>query len=235
VRPRGALKEFTMGWDDDFHVGNFSEIGESLRGMQDASVGAAAKQVALRGALGALAQHRFGNHAPVSKQMRAPYKDSGQISIKCIGTFTPQNWNASALPVVTGLTRVYKSFKPAKAIVTEIVKLTYTNDSAETLTIATSVTDASDLVLVSAFSGADNCFPNAPSESTGIAGPVFANNSLGNGISWPTINGGIDMTVSFAIEDTILFRAAPPAPFTSADLSSVQVIVRFGLLGPQLR
>ena len=224
-----------MGWDEDFHVGNFSEIGESLRGMQDASVGAAAKQVALRGALGALAQHRFGGHAPVSKQMRAPYKDSGQISIKCTGTFTPQNWNASALPVITGLTRVYKSFKPAKAIVTEIIKTTYQNDSAGPVTVATSVSDASDLVLVSAFSGADNCFPNAPSESTGMAGPVFANNSLGNGISWPTINGGIDMTISFAIEDTVLFRNVPPAGFTSDDITSVTLVVRFGLLGPQLR
>ena len=40
----------------------------------------------------------------------------------------------------------------------------------------------------------------APRARTDKSGPTFANNSLGNGISWPTINGGIDMTVAFAVE-----------------------------------
>lgn len=230
-----------MSWEDDLYIGSYSEIGESLRGMQDSHVGAArpvhpAQLSKLRGALGALSQHRFARHAPVSKQMRSPYKDSTQISIKATGQFNPANWSgSSALPTVTGATRVYKSFKPTKAIITENVLLTYTNASLGSRTVAVSVADGADLVLVSAFAGADNCFPTAPNESTGMAGPVFANTTLGNGISWPTVNGGIDMTVSFAIEQSVLFQGNPPAGFSQEDLSTVTVTVRFGLLGPSLR
>lgn len=229
-------KPLLMAWDDDIHLGNYSEIGESLRGMQDASVGAAAKALTqLRGALGTLAQTRFAGHAPVSKAMRSPYKDSTQIGISATGTFTLTTWNGSVLPQISGLTRVYKSFKPTKAILTEMVTTTFQNASFGTATRVAAVSDASDLVLVQAFSGADNCFPNAPTEANGISGPTFANNSLGNGISWPTINGGIDMTVAFAVEQTVLYQVAPPAGFTVDDIISIVVKLRFNLLGPSLR
>lgn len=215
---------------DDYFLGSYSEIGEALRGLQDSEIGASAQQLAgMRGQLAG----RFAPHAPVSKVMRSPYKDSTQIGIKCTGTFAPAAWaNQSSLPVVSGLTRVYKSFKPTKAIVTELITATFQDAQQNVTTISVSVPDGSDLVLVSAFSGADNCFPNAPSESNGIAGVAFANNSLGNGISWPTINGGIDMSVQFAIESTVLSRVAAPANTT---LQSVFVSVRFNLLGPSLR
>lgn len=224
-----------MSWDDDIYLGNYSEIGESLRGMQDSEIGAAQAQLRqLRGNLNQLAQ-RFTPHAPVSKVMRSPYKDSTQIGIKCTGTFTPSAWSASTLPVVTGLTRVYKSFKPTKAILSEVIKVTFENNTLGATTRVTSVSDASDLVLTSAFSGADNCFPNAPTEGNGISGLAFANNSLGNGISWPTINGGIDMTVQFAVEEAVLYRIAPPTGYTVDDITDVTVTVRFNLLGPSLR
>lgn len=224
-------------WDeDDIH------LGESLRGMQDthvgnfSEIGAAQKALhQLRGALGQLAGQRFAAHAPVSKQMRSPYKDSTQIAISCTGTFTAQSWSGSALPQVSGLSRVYKSFKPTKAIVTELVKVTFTNSTLGAKTKAMMVADSADLVLVQAFSGADNCFPNAPNEANGISGPTFSNVSLGNGISWPTINGGIDMSVAFAVEDTILYQVEPPAGYTTDDITSVVVKVRFNLLGPSLR
>ncbi len=87
-----------MSWDDDIHLGNYSEIGESLRGMQDSHVGAAAKALnQLRGALGSLAQQRFAGHAPTSKQMRSPYKDSTQIGISAMPT------HASAVSARGGL------------------------------------------------------------------------------------------------------------------------------------
>lgn len=213
----------------DYFMGSYSEIGESLQGMQHSEIGASAEQLAgLRGQLAG----RFAPHAPVSKVMRSPYKDSTQIGIKCTGTFQPTSWDSSSLPVVSGLTRVYKSFKPTKAIVTELVTATFVDAQQNKKVLSASVPDGSDLVLVSAFSGADNCFPNAPSESNGIAGVAFANNSLGNGISWPTINGGIDMSVQFAVEPTVLSRIAEPAGFT---LSAIFVSVRFNLLGPSLR
>lgn len=214
---------------DDYFMGSYSEIGEALRGLQDSEIGASAQQLAgMRGQLAG----RFAPHAPVSKVMRSPYKDSTQIGIKCTGTFQATSWDSSSLPVVSGLTRVYKSFKPTKAIVTELVTATFTQQGQPNVVLSASVPDGSDLVLVSAFSGADNCFPNAPSESNGIAGVAFANNSLGNGISWPTINGGIDMSVQFAIEPTALSRIAAPAGYA---LASLFVSVRFNLLGPSLR
>jgi hypothetical protein len=229
-----------MSWgDDDIHLGNFSEIGESLRGMQDTSsqfVGAAKALSQLRGALGNLAQQRFGHHAPTSKQMRSPYKDSTQIGISSVGTFTSGSWVAgAALPTMSGLTRVYKSFKPTKAILTELVTTTFSTSALGASTVATNVPDASDLVLILAFSGADNCFPNAPTEASGIGGATFAYASLGNGISWPTINGGIDMTVSFSVEQSALYRVTPPAGYTTASITSVSVKLRFNLLGPSLR
>ncbi len=222
--------------DDDIHLGNV-EIGEALRGMQDGDhVGAAARAMTqLRGALAQIAGNKFGAHAPLQKTLRSPYKDSTQIGILCSGTFTPATWGGNTLPQVSGLTRVYKSFKPTKAILTELVTVTFSNASLGTVTRVANVADAADLVLVQAFSGADNCFPNAPTEANGISGPTFANNSLGNGISWPTINGGIDMTVAFAIEQSVVYQITPPGSFTTDDITAITVKLRFNLLGPSLR
>ena len=222
-------------WDDeDITLGNV-EIGESLRGLNELIGALQARKLQLGAGLGAAAQSRFGRHAPLQRTLRSPYKDGTQISIKCQGTFYPSSWSGTTLPTVSGLTRVYKSFKPEKAILTEIVIATYQNDSLGTRTKSTPVTNASDLVMTSAFAGADNCFPNAPTEDNGIAGPTFANTSLGNGISWPTINGGIDMTVGFAIEETAQYAVDPPSGYTQDDLVSLVVKVRLALLGPSLR
>lgn len=223
-----------MSWDDDYSV------GESLRGMQDAHVGnyseigAAAQLRQLRGALGQISQQRFAGHAPVSKPMRSPYKDSTQIGILvATGDLLPTQWAGSSLPTFSGLTRVYKSFKPTKAILTELATFTFTLANNPDIRVARSIQDSADLVLVQAFSGADNCFPNAPTEGNGISGPTFSNVSLGNGISWPTINGGIDMTVAFAIEESVLSQVAAPA--AGYVLSKVSLKIRFNLMGPSLR
>jgi hypothetical protein len=224
-----------MSWDDD------TVFGESVRGMQDVGVGsyseigAAKKLSQLRGALGALSQQRFAPHAPTSKIMRSPYKDSTQISVMCSGTFVAANWSGSALPQISGLTRVYKSFKPAKAILTQTIVVVFSTESLGSRTKAANVTDAADLILTSAFAGADNCFPNAPNESNGIHGPALANVAYGNGISWPTINGGIDLSVTFAIDQTVLYYIDPPAGYTTDDILSVKVVSRLALMGPSLR
>jgi len=225
-----------MSWEDDIR------LGESLRGMQDthvgsfSEIGAAAKLAQLKGALGQLAGQRFAGHAPTSKTMRSPYKDSTQIGISATGTFTLNSWSGSVLPQISGLTRVYKSFKPAKVILTEMITVLFSNPSVgPNATRVASVQDSADLVLVSAFAGADNCFPNAPNEANGIAGPALSNVAYGNGISWPTINGGIDMTVAFAIEQSALYQVVPPAGFTSDDIVSVTLKCRLALMGPSLR
>ncbi|HET6959743.1 MAG TPA: hypothetical protein VFI56_24285 [Vicinamibacterales bacterium] len=225
-----------MSWDDDdIHLGSFSEIGESLRGMQMGAAQQRRGPAQLRGALGQLAQSRFGQHAPLQKTMRSPYKDSTQIGVLSTGTFTLTSWSGSTLPTVSGASRVFKSFKPEKVVITEQLYVTFTNDTLGAVTRAVDVSSAGDTVLISAFSGADNCFPNAPTESNGIPGSAFNFQSLGVGISWPTINGGIDLTLSYAIEQSALYRVDPPAGYVHDDITSVLVKVRTALLGPSLR
>lgn len=141
-------------------------------------------------------------------------------------------------PVFGGYTRVYKSFKPTKAVLSEQVCATYGGNGLPAKEIIESVPDAADVVLLSAFSGADNCFPYAPSLDyhTGIAGPTFAPTSLGNGISWPTLNGGIDMSVSFGLERSVLCRARGVLPPGYDETPRhITVTIRLNLLGPSLR
>ena len=68
-----------------------------------------------------------------------------------------------------------------------------------------------------------------------ISGSAFAFNALGNGISWPTINPGIDVSAGIAIEETVLYRVVPPEGYTTDDLETVKVKVRVNIFGPQLR
>jgi hypothetical protein len=149
------------------------------------------------------------------------------------------------LPRMDGRTLVYKSFKPTKAVLTELITVTHTGEGLPDITSSMVVENASDLVLVSAFSGADNCFPSAPSEDSGISGPTFAHDSLGNGISWPVIAGGNDVTLGFAIEQSVLFQVGIGGrcttcghgdPLKGYDIlpSRVSVKARMNLLGPSL-
>ena len=102
-------------------------------------------------------------------------------------------------------------------------------------TVSVSVPDGGDLILVSAFAGSYNCFPTAPNQSTGLSGRALASNSLGNGISWPTINGGIDLSIGFSVKSTAVYRAPVPQGYTQADITSIQVLARLNLMGPSLR
>lgn len=222
-----------MSFEDDIH------LGEALRGMQGSHLGSyseiGAQRRQLAGALGKLANQRFGAHAPVQKTMRSPYRDSTQIGISMVGTFTLTSWSGSVLPQISGLTRVYKSFKPEKVILTELVTVTYQNASLGAKSKSKQVDQSADLVLVSAFAGADNCFPNAPNEANGIPGSALSSVAYGNGISWPTINGGIDMTVAVAIEASVLNTFDAPAGYTDEDIVSVVCKARLAIMGPSLR
>lgn len=219
-----------MGWDNENVY-----VGESRRGMQDSHMGGNT-EIGAGNALGQLAS-RFQGHAPVQKQLRSPYRDSTQLGILITGNIVPAQFpsDTSALPVLTGKSRAYQSFKPEKVIMTELLIATFTNASSVTAKVAASVTDASDLVLVQAFSGNYNCFPNAPDDSSGISGAAFAFSAYGNGISWPTINPGIDVSAAVAVEQTVLYRVTPPDGFTTDDLVQVFVKIRINIFGPQLR
>lgn len=238
-----------MSWgNDDVFLGDEDYLGESLRGPQrtdylgNYEIGAAQRQLSnIRGQLGQLARNqamsKFARHAPMQQRVRPAYKDSTQFGIECSGTFAVAAWSNSntTLPTVTGKTRVYESFKSAKVISDEQLILTYSNDSLGDTSIAVDVSDAGDLKLIGVFAGAKNCFPTAPDQSTGISGRALANNSLGNGISWPTVNGGIDVVITFAVRRTAIYRGTPPTGYTSADLSTVEVLATLNLFGESLR
>lgn len=134
--------------------------------------------------------------------------------------------------IAQGTVRVYKSFKPNKVVLTESVNATFRANGKPNLTRSFSADHAEDIVMIAAFSGADNCFPNAPNQDNGIAGPTFSPQALGVGVSWPTINGGIDCMAQFAIEPSVLSRIVTPEGY---ELASVEVVVRMMLLGPALR
>jgi hypothetical protein len=238
-----------MGWihdgidDGEPHPGQYAlgagqrfEIGDSVSGMQRHDMMGAAQLARLRASLGQNLQQRYGVHQPATKNVPSQYRDSGQISInisKTIavnsGSFTAWN-NVSA----SGFSTVYTSFKPNRIVLTETVIATFVQSGTTQIIAAESAT-ASDLMLVGAFSGSLNTFPNAPSDSTGIHGPAIAANAFGVGISWPTVNAGIPVTANFSILQTALFRAVPVSPFTLADLTSITVNIFFAMFGPQLR
>lgn len=109
----------------------------------------------------------------------------------------------------TGKERVYQSFKPDRMILTEDVTATFGGPNLPDLTFTRNVEDASDLVLVQAFAGSYNCFPCAPNPDTGVSGQAFSHRSLGNGISWPMIQAGVDVNFGLAVKPTILRHVRP--------------------------
>jgi hypothetical protein len=230
-----------MGYEDeDIIAGEYEILGESQRGLQDSEfVGAGSALKKLRGHLGQLAQTRSGRYAPMQRVLRSPFKDSTQIGLtQSVDMFIANNAGAS----LTAVTRVYKSFKPNKAVVTETIRFDWTSNVPGSLAFSTYVSPQTpnDILMVSAFSGADNCFPNAPSAAAGINCSTFSFQSLGVGISWPTLNGGIDMTVGFFVRPSIFSFATGTLPTQIATASSLvlvkaNVTVDMTLLGPSLR
>lgn len=239
-----------MGWihdgidDGEPHpaigAGQRFEIGDSTYGMQRHEMMGAAQLRALRGALGANLQQRYGIHQPATKNVPSQYRDSGQISINVsspaiavsAATFLAGGWNNVQ---VSGFSTVYTSFKPNRIVLTEQIIATFTNASGVSAVVAGESDTAADIMLAGAFSGSLNTFPNAPSATTGIHGPAIAANAFGVGISWPTVNAGIPVTANFLVLQTALFRVAPPSGYTTTQLTSFFVNIYFAMFGPQLR
>lgn len=239
-----------MGWihdgldDGEPHPSQYAlgagtrfEIGDSTRGMQMSNDMMGAAQLRqLRQQLGQNLQARYGNHQPSAKNVPSQYRDSGQISINVsqtfgIGSTNFTNWSNFSM---TGASTVYTSFKPNRIVMTEQIITTFV-DSSTTAYVAGSSTTAEDLMLVGAFSGSLNTFPNAPSGSTGIHGPAIAANAFGVGISWPTVNAGIPVTANFQVLQTALYRNTPPSGHSLAGITAITVNVYFAMFGPQLR
>ena len=196
----------------------------------------AAQLSALRAKLGGNLAERYGRHQPATKNVPSQYRDSGQISINFRASFpvsenTFTNWNNVE---AAGSSTVYTSFKPNRIVLTQMVTAIFDTGHSHAASVGESAT-ASDLLVVGAYSGSLNTFPNAPSAQTGIHGPAIAANAFGVGISWPTVNAGIPVSVNVQVLQTALYRAPVPTGFSMSDLVGVYVDVFFAMFGPQLR
>lgn len=235
-----------------------SHIGESLRGLQsqlnmlgtmyndeeilgddfDEVLGAAPPARRPGSALQRLGQaaalQRLGRHAPTTHTVPSQYKDSNGFGINVQGDILVGQFSATQYPTINGSTRAFVSIKPQKLILDEDLLFTWTNSSGTTTTVA-SVDNAGDLLLVSAYVGNKNVFATAPTQATGFSGRALSNVALGNGVSWPTVNPGIDVVVTLSVKPTAQYRSAPPSGYTQSDLVSVQVIAQLNVFGEQLR
>ena len=233
-----------------------SRIGESLRGLQsqlsmlgtmysdqellgddfDEVLGAPApRQASALQRLGqAAALQRLGRHAPTTHQVPSQYKDSNGFGVNVNGTILVGQFSTTQYPTINGNTRAFVSIKPQKLILDEDLIFTWTNSSG-TVTTVSSVDNAGDLMLTSAYVGNKNVFATAPTQGTGFSGRALSNVALGNGVSWPTVNPGIDVVVTIAIKPTAQYRSAPPSGYSQEDLVSVQVIAQLNVFGEQLR
>ena len=217
-------------------AGQRFEIGDSTYGMQRHDMLGAAQLRALRSQLGGAVAERYGRHQPATKNVPSQYRDSGQISINVSSPIiaAPTDLSTWQNVSVSGSSTVYTSFKPNRIVLTETVIATYQNTAGQDIVVAGESATASDIMLVGAFSGSLNTFPNAPSAQTGIHGPAIAANAFGVGISWPTVNAGIPVSANFQVLLTSLFRVTPP-PVSGYTLKNVVVNIFFAMFGPQLR
>lgn len=182
----------------------------------------------------AAALQRLARHAPTTHRVPSAYKDSNGFGISVTGTLLAAQFSNTIYPTITGNTRAYVSIKPQKLIIDEDLIFTWTNSSGTVTTVA-SVDTAGDLILTSAYVGNKNVFATAPTQQTGFSGRALSNVALGNGVSWPTVNPGIDVVVTLAVKPTGQYRSAPPSGYVQANLVSVQVLAQVNVFGEQLR
>lgn len=231
-----------------------TSIGESLRGLQsqlnmlgtmysdqeivgddfDEVLGAVPQRPALQRLGQQAAMNRLARHAPTTHTVPSAYKDSNGFGVNCTGTILAGQFSATQYPTVNGNTRAFVSIKPQKLILDEDLIFTWTNSSGTVTTVA-SVDNAGDLLLISAYVGNKNVFATAPTQGTGFSGRALSNVALGNGVSWPTVNPGIDVVITLGVKPTAQYRSAPPSGYAQTDLVSVQILAQLNVFGEQLR
>ena len=184
----------------------------------------------LSAALWGLQASRFNRHAPVSEPVRAAYRDTTALSISCEASLSPGDWTSDGEPTFFGVARGHETFKPEKLIAEEALIYQFQNSSGS-VEVVVEVQDAGDLELYQLFIG--NRAALAP--SLGLSGRAMSHNSLGGGVSLPTVNPGVDINAGFKVRETALYRAMPPQGYTQADLVRVRVRARLTLFGRSLR
>lgn len=142
--------------------------------------------------------------------------------------------DSSVLPMATGSRRVFQSMKAMKLIASQMMVATYGGKGLPDRRFVVQARRPMDVVLIQAYSGSVNCFPNAPTEDGGIPGVAFSFDAAGT-IDWPTINSGVDMSMAWLIEPSVLSHT-PPLPEGYDPIPKIMTVqVRAALFGPSLR
>ena len=215
-----------MNFNDDVDYS-----GSANRGMQEEDLAGAINSLQqLRGRLGMVkggagAQRHF---APV---------DSSQVGVNIFQSILTPAVTAATWPdyPFQGQTTTYKTFKPNRITVSEMLVYTFRTSALGDAQMAVSVPDASDLIMVAANCGADNAFPYQPTKATGLDCSSIQAVSIGSGISWPLIKEAIPVVVGFLLLATALYRATPPAGYTIANLIQLDVVIKTSFFGPKKR
>lgn len=200
-------------------------VGDSNRGMQH-TLGAQASP-----ALKALLQRQAAVHAPATRGVGPQYKDSTQLPLNVAVTlgYNIASFPAAGVPV-SAQVRVQTPFKPEKLTATASFAI---GSAASTVTgyAQQQGAIASDVLLTGAFVGSKNCFPTAPTNTVagGVSLGAYPANGLGNGISWPTADAGIDISVNLLVLPSCLSLLVSGATYI------VSGTIFITLLGPSLR
>jgi hypothetical protein len=206
-------------------------LGESTRGMQDASLIGAIHRVAP----GIAPQHARGVARLVARGVN---KQSSQIGFIAVKQITNAASVAAAINTqgfaVSAVTRVQRPFKPCKFFVQEFISVT--DSSSPPKVLAASSSTAIDIFLAGSFMGGDNTFPNAPTTSiadggTAVNCSIFNANNLGSGISWAEVPGGIDMTLNFIAAQSLL-TLGPLGTQTLTFPATYTLTISAQLMGP---
>ena len=125
---------------------------------------------------------------------------------------------------------VYVGFFPNKVHTIEWATAIFSGKNLPDVEITIHVPNADDLLLLSAFAGANNCFPNAPCKNTGI--PCAALNSTE--ISWPSVFSGKKTLITLSVDQSVLSRFTAPPGYNPIP-SKLTITAHISLFGKELR
>lgn len=162
--------------------------------------------------------------------------NTSQISVRCAGALPPMAWTyeGDQLPIISGSTRVPKSFTPTRILLTEIVTAKFDSASYGPVRLSCEVEDCGDLVVLSISESRDGGIELLQGDSQRFGIPGLGLARRWHDIRWPVIHGGSEISVKMAIEPTALYRIKPLDGFMFDDMDSVYVKAHLVLFGEQV-
>ena len=160
--------------------------------------------------------------------------ETTQTGLTLRGSFEQKAFaDESRLPSIGGSSRIYTSFRPTRLVLTEHVTAELVHRRCGRRSVSFDVANSSDLVLTRAFAGCLSCFPNAPSQDSGISGNAFSSTSLQQ-MCWPVFTSGTEASFTLAVEPSVFerVRAHVPSDWSDAVVERVHVRARLSMFGP---